>query len=87
MIALDLWQPHYQILLITYLKFTKKNAKHVKKRRKVESECNFIGLKNNRLCYKCKECNIESFKPISELIKKFPNMHQSCNGDVNKFVL
>ena len=29
----------------------------------------------------------ESFKPISGLIKKFPNMHQFCNGDVNKSVL
>ena len=26
-------------------------------------------------------------KPISELIKKFPNKHQFCNGDINKFVL
>ena len=31
MIALDLCQPHYQVLLITYLKFTKKNAKDVQK--------------------------------------------------------
>ena len=27
MIALDLCQPHYQVLLITYLKFTVKNVK------------------------------------------------------------
>ena len=27
MIALDLFQPHYQVLLITYLKFTVKNVK------------------------------------------------------------
>ena len=25
-------------------------------------------------------------KPINGLIKKFPNIHQFCNGDVNKFV-
>ena len=37
--------------------------------------------------YKCKECNKESFKAISGLIEKFSNMHQFCNGDVNKFVL
>ena len=44
-------------------------------------------LKKNRLHYKCKECNDESFKPINGLIKKFPNTYQFCNGDVNKFVL
>ena len=31
MVALDLCQPHYQVLLITYPKFTKKNAKDVQK--------------------------------------------------------
>ena len=51
------------------------------------SECNFIGLKNNRLHYKCKECNDESYKSINGLNKKFPNTYQFCNGDVNKFVL
>ena len=25
--------------------------------------------------------------PINELIKKFSNIHQFCNGDINKFVL
>ena len=51
------------------------------------SECNFIGLKNNRLHYKCKECNDESFKSINGLIKKFPNKYQFGNGNLNKFVL
>ena len=26
-------------------------------------------------------------KPVNELIKKFPNIDQFCNGDINKFVL
>ena len=26
-------------------------------------------------------------KPLNGLIKKFPNIHQFCNGDINKFVL
>ena len=51
------------------------------------SECNFIGIKNNRLYDKCKECNDESYKSINTLIKKFPNTYQFCNGDVTKFVL
>ena len=65
----------------------KKECKACEQRRKIKSECNFIGLKNNILYYKCKECNKESFEPISGLMKKFPNMHQFCNGDVNKVVL
>ena len=51
------------------------------------SECNFIGIKNNRLCYKCKECNDKSCRSINELIEKFPNTYRFCKGDVNKFVL
>ena len=26
-------------------------------------------------------------KPVNRLIKKFPNIHQFCNKDINKFVL
>ena len=37
-----------------YLKFTKK-CKRYKERRKIKSECDFIGLKN-KLNYKCKVC-------------------------------
>ena len=65
----------------------KKECKAGEERRKIKSECSFIGLKNNRLYYKCKECNKKSFKPINGLNKKFPSMYQFCNGDVNKFVL
>ena len=45
-----------------------------------------IGLKNNKLYYKCKGCNKRSLISINGLIKKFPSMYQFCNGD-NKFVL
>ena len=50
------------------------------------SECRLIGLKNNELYYKCKECNSKSYESINRLIKKFPNTYQFCNEDVNKFV-
>ena len=53
----------------------------------IKSECNFIGFKNNRLNYRCKECKRTSTKSINELIKKFPRMCQFCNGDLNEFVL
>ena len=50
-------------------------------------ECRLIGLKNNELYYKCKECNDESYKSINGLNKKFPNTYRFYNEDVNKFVL
>ena len=56
-------------------------------KKKIKSVCNFIGIKNNKLNYECKECKKISLKPISELIKKFPNVYQFCNGDTNKFIL
>ena len=64
-----------------------KDCKTCVKRKYVKSECEFIGLKNNRLNYRCKECNGTSNKSINELIEKFPNTYQFCNGDLNKFVL
>ena len=86
MIALDLCQPHYQTLLITYQKLTKRNAKLVWKEKNIKSECDFIEFKNNRLNYKCKECGKRCFKSINGLIKKFPIVYQFCKGDLNKFV-
>ena len=65
----------------------KKDCKSCKERKKIVSECSFIGVKNNRLYYKCKECNNESYKSINGLIEKVPNTYQFCNEDVNKFVL
>ena len=56
-------------------------------RKNIKSECEFIGLKNNRLNYRCKECNRTSAKSINDLIEKFPRMYKFCNDDVNKFVL
>ena len=35
---------------------------------KINSECCFVGLKNNRLIYKSKECKEEWKRPINELI-------------------
>ena len=64
-----------------------KECKSCKERKKIMSEFNFIGLKNNRLHSKCKECNDESCKSINGLNKKFPNTYQFCDGDVKKFVL
>ena len=84
MIAADSCQPHYQTLLITYKKLTKKNAKLLWKEK---SECDFIEFKNNRLNYNCNECGKGCFKSINGLIKKFPIVYQFCKDDLNKFVL
>ena len=64
----------------------KKECKGCQERKKFKSACNFIGLKNNELNYECKECKERWLKPINGLIKKFPNIHQFCNGDINKFI-
>ena len=40
----------------------KKECKACTERRKVKSECDFIGSKNNKLNYKCKECGKRCFK-------------------------
>ena len=55
--------------------------------KRIRSECEFIGLKDNRLKYKCKECNDTSTKSVEDLIEKFPITYKFCNGDRNKFVL
>ena len=45
LIASDLCHPHYQILLITYLEFSKKNAKHVWKEKISNQNVILLGLK------------------------------------------
>ena len=74
-------------MLITYLKFTKKECKGAEERKKIKSVCNFKGLKNNKSNYECKECKKIWLKPVNRLIKKVPNINQFCNGDINKIVL
>ena len=61
------------------------NCKTCIEKKNIKSECEFIEFKNNRLNYRCKECNGTSTKSINELIEKFPRMYQFCNGDLNKF--
>ena len=40
-------------------------------KKKSKSECNFIGFKNNRLNYKCKESGKKCTKLINEAFKNF----------------
>ena len=64
-----------------------KDCKICMERKNIKSECEFIWLKNNRLNYKCKECNGTSNKSVNDLIEKFPRMHKFGNGNLNKFVI
>ena len=87
MIPVDSCKINYQILLITSLKLIIKIANNAWKEKKIRSECEFIGHKNNRLNYKCKEYNEASAKSVNDLIEKFSRTYKFCNGDLYKFVL
>ena len=64
-----------------------KDCKTCMGRKNVKSKCEFIGVKSDRLHYKCKECERRCSKSKDGLIRKFPRMYQFCNGGLNKFVL
>ena len=74
-------------LLENLSEINNKDCKTCMERKNIKSECDFIGFKNNRLNYRCKECKGTSTKSINGLIEKFPSLYQFCNGDLNKFVL
>ena len=87
MILVDSCKVNYLTLLITCLKLLIKIAKNAWKEKKIRSECEFVGLKYNRLNHKCKECNETSAKSVNDLIENFPRTYKFCNGNLNKFVL
>ena len=47
-----------------------KDCKKCMERKKIRSECEFTGLKDNKLNYKCKESNETSAKSVNDLIEK-----------------
>ena len=84
MVVLGLCQPHYQNLLIIYLKVIVKNAEIKTVNLNVTD---FKELKDNKPFYNCKECRKEQLKLINGLIKIFPNTYKFCNNNINKFIL
>ena len=46
---------------------------------KINSECCFVGLKNNRLIYKCKEYKEEWKRPLNKLTENFPSIYETSN--------
>ena len=47
--------------------FKSEECKSCIEKLKINSECYYAGLKNDRLIYKCKKCKNECKKSISEL--------------------
>ena len=64
-----------------------KECKKCVEKKKVPLNREFIGFKNDRLNYKCKECKKSYTKLTNESIKNFPTLYKFCNGDLNKFFL
>ena len=71
----------------TYGNFNSIECKSCIKKRKINSECCFVGLKNNKLIWKCKGCKEEWKRPLNKLTENFPSIYQFCHGNLNKFVM
>ena len=47
-----------------------------------------MSIKDNQLIFRCFECKKNYKKEFNkELIKRFANIYEFCNGDINKFIL
>ena len=59
---------------------------HSDKCRDCKSELNYISFEYNQLIFQSFKCkrNLKDFN--KELIKRFTNTHEFCNGDINKFI-
>ena len=62
-----------------------KECNKCRERKKIKSDCEFVGFKNGRLNYKSKEYKKSCTKVING--KNFPTLYKFCNGDLNKFFL
>ena len=56
--------------------FNSTECKSCKEKIKINSKFCFVGLKNNKLIYKCKECKEEWKRPLNKLIESFPSIYQ-----------
>ena len=47
-----------------------------------------VSVKDDQLIFRCFECRKNYKKDINiELIKRFSNIYEFCNKDINKFIL
>ena len=63
-----------------------KNARNAWKE-KIRLNYQFMGFKNGRLNYKCKQWKKSYTKLTNESIKTFPTLYKFCNGDLEKIFL
>ena len=56
---------------------------------KLHSDCKFeLNYMSVKVIFQCLECKKNYKKDFNkELIKRFPNTIEFCNGDTNKFIL
>ena len=83
MIALDLFQAHYQVLLIIYM-----IGLHSDKCADCKSCVDWVVFKNDQLiirCFKYKKNYKKDFN--KKLTCRFANIYEFCNGDINKFII
>ena len=53
-----------------------------------KSYLDYMITKDDQLIFKCFECKKNYKKDFNkDLIKKFENIYEFCNGDINKFIL
>ena len=71
----------------TEIIFHKKKCKKCMERKKIKSECDFVGVGDNNLEHRCEECIKIRHHSINVLINKFTSIYKFCNADLNKFVL
>ena len=53
-----------------------------------ESYLDYVTIKDNKLIFRCFSCKKNYEKDFNkELIQRFTNIYEFCNGDLNKFIL
>ena len=62
-------------------------ALHTDKCKDCKSELDFMSIKNNQLIFQGLECKKNYKKDYKELIKRFANTYEFCNGNTKKFIL
>ena len=65
----------------------RKECKKCKEREKIISKCRLIGFEDNKLSYRCIKWSGKLHKLINGLDKKFLNIYDFSNNDINRFAL
>ena len=61
---------------------------HNDKCKDFNSYLDYTTVEDNKLILKCFECKKNYKKDFNkDLVKRFLNIHELCNGDINKFIL